>query len=71
MTKILTNGPDEHALYTWMKSTPVGGNAEITWNFTNFIIDRCGRVIARHEPEDYPVDWERELVEILMDKTPC
>ena len=49
--KIEVNGDKESPLYTWLKKQKGGvlGSA-IKWNFTKFLIDREGKVIARFEP---------------------
>ena len=71
MSKIDVNGPSEIPLYSWLKSSPAGANEIIQWNFTKFVIDRCGRVHSRHEPVDEPISWEDELVQLLNDHSPC
>ena len=42
-----------------------GDEAAIKWNFTKFLVDREGRVVARHasatKPEDMAADIERLL----------
>ena len=43
MSKIEVNGDDAHPLYKWMKSTRVGRNKSIRWNFTNFVSKFCTR----------------------------
>jgi glutathione peroxidase len=44
-SKISVVGPDKAPLYQFLTAT--GG--EIKWNFTKFLIDRNGKVIARFE----------------------
>ena len=48
-----------------MNNKKYGDKAYIKWNFTKFLIDRQGRVIARFEPT---VDMEkvREAVEEVL-----
>ena len=49
MSKIEVNGDDAHPLYKWMKSTRVGRNKSIRWNFTNFVSKFCKwRVNTKH-----------------------
>lgn len=43
--KIDVNGANASPLYVWLKSKKPGN---ITWNFTKFLIDRSGNVIARY-----------------------
>ena len=61
MKKSDVNGPNELPLYTYLKSQKgfegfdehelngVLGN-KIKWNFTKFLVDRSGNVVARFEP---------------------
>lgn len=46
--KIKVNGSDADPLYNYLKENSDG--KRIKWNFTKFLIDREGRVIARFEP---------------------
>ncbi|CAG5104299.1 Oidioi.mRNA.OKI2018_I69.chr1.g1185.t1.cds [Oikopleura dioica] len=71
MSKINVNGPDQIPLYEWMKSTEPGKNQPIKWNFTNFVIDRCGRVRQRHEPPEHPETWEDQVVALLLEEPAC
>ena len=40
-------------------------NPDIKWNFTKFLIDRKGRVVARFEPVVTPEDLESEIEALL------
>jgi glutathione peroxidase len=40
------NGPDEHPIYTWLKSQP-GGAGDLSWNFEKFLVGRDGELIDR------------------------
>jgi len=71
MSKINVNGKAAHPLYKWMKSTDVGKGNEISWNFSTFIIDRCGNVKVRHEPYAWPNTWKSELVDIINQDITC
>ncbi|CBY23347.1 unnamed protein product [Oikopleura dioica] len=72
MSKIpAVNGPNQVPLYEWMKSTEPGKNQAIKWNFTNFVIDRCGRVRQRHEPNEHPETWEDQVVALLLEEPAC
>jgi glutathione peroxidase len=48
--KIEVNGPHAHRLYRWLKGEKRGvlGTSAIKWNFTKFLVDREGRVVARY-----------------------
>ncbi|WP_055476027.1 glutathione peroxidase [Gordonia sp. HS-NH1] len=53
--KVDVNGPDAHPLFAWLrdqKSGVLGGR--IKWNFTKFLIDRDGSVVARYAPTTKP-----------------
>ncbi len=65
--KINVNGADEEPLYTFLKSQKKGvmGN-KIKWNFTKFLIDREGNVVARFAPTDTPEKIEEQIKELLQ-----
>jgi len=65
--KIEVNGPDAHPLYRWLKSEAKGllGSAAIKWNFTKFLVDRDGRVLARYAPNTTP-EAIRPAIERLL-----
>jgi glutathione peroxidase len=57
--KISVKGADEAPLYRFLTdpdSPKTGG--DIKWNFTKFLVDRNGRVIARFEPATTPESAE-------------
>jgi glutathione peroxidase len=68
--KIEVNGEKAHPLYRYLKKEkkgllgPLGGGA-IKWNFTKFLADRKGRVVARYgsttKPESLAADIEKLL----------
>jgi glutathione peroxidase len=57
--KVHVNGPSAHPLYQFLKKEKpgifgiVGANA-IRWNFTKFLVDRKGRVVARYSSAKAP-----------------
>lgn len=55
-TKISVKGDDQHPLYKKLTSQPepIGGDPE--WNFTKFLVNRQGRVVARFGPRTRPDD---------------
>ena len=69
--KIEVNGEGADPLYAWLTgehTTPDGGTieaGEIAWNFTKFLLDREGRVIARVEPTVTPEDLAGPIREAL------
>jgi glutathione peroxidase len=55
-SKVSVKGTDATPLYQFLtdkKSNPASGG-EIEWNFTKFLVDRSGKVIARFEPAIEP-----------------
>ncbi len=40
-------------------------NSEIKWNFTKFLIDRSGNVVARFEPTHNMNDVEKQVESLL------
>ena len=54
--KIDVNGDGAHPLYKFLKDEKPGllGLKGIKWNFTKFLIDRAGRVVARYGPMTKP-----------------
>ncbi|MBZ0172654.1 MAG: glutathione peroxidase [Phycisphaerales bacterium] len=54
--KISVKGDDTHPLYKQLaaQAEPIGG--EPKWNFTKFLLDREGRVVARFEPRVKPTN---------------
>jgi glutathione peroxidase len=55
-TKIDVNGPNAHPLFRFLKSQKKGllGTEAIKWNFTKFLVDEHGNVIARFGPRETP-----------------
>lgn len=55
-SKISVKGADKAPLYQWLtdKSANPKTGGEIQWNFTKFLVDRNGKVIARFEPAVEP-----------------
>ncbi|KFI72342.1 glutathione peroxidase [Bifidobacterium minimum] len=62
--KIKVNGKDAGPLYVWLKSQP-GATGRIAWNFTKFLIDRTGRVVARFGSRTTPEQMERSIAALL------
>ena len=54
--KIEVNGPGRHPLYAWLTEQKRGflGSKTIKWNFTKFLTDREGQVVARYSPQTEP-----------------
>ena len=64
--KIQVNGKNESPLYTFLKGEKGGVMGErIKWNFTKFLVDREGRVVARFAPATTPEKLEEQIKELL------
>ena len=65
-SKIDVNGSNEDPLYTYLKSQQKGTlGSKIKWNFTKFLVDKQGNVIARFAPTDTPEKIEDRIRKIL------
>jgi glutathione peroxidase len=55
-SKIEVNGAGRHPLYGWLTAEPVApeGAGDIKWNFTKFLLDRSGKLVARFGPRTEP-----------------
>ncbi len=58
MSKVSVKGDDTNPLYQFLtdkaQNPETGG--EIKWNFTKFLVDKDGKVVARFEPATTPSD---------------
>jgi glutathione peroxidase len=64
--KVDVNGRDAHPLYQYLKDAKSGLlGASIKWNFTKFLVDRTGQVVARHAPTAKPEGLTREIEALL------
>ena len=64
--KIDVNGANAHPLYNYLKGAKTGLlGSSIKWNFTKFLVDRAGRVVARHAPTAKPEGLRREIEALL------
>ena len=65
--KIDVNGPKAHPLYRYLTHERRGflGTANIKWNFTKFLIDRGGRIVARHSSMKTPKALEAPIKRLL------
>lgn len=64
--KIDVNGANAHPLYQYLKrekSSLLGPS--IKWNFTKFVVDRSGKVVARHAPTARPEGLRKEIEALL------
>lgn len=64
--KIDVNGANAHPLYEYLKRQQSGLlGASIKWNFTKFLADRAGKVVARYAPTARP-EGLRNQIETLL-----
>jgi len=64
--KIDVNGDNADPLYRYLKSEKSGLlGSSIKWNFTKFLVDRSGQVVARHAPTTTPESLRKEIEALL------
>lgn len=60
--RIDVNGAAAHPLYKFLTSEKSGWlGASVKWNFTKFLIDRAGRVVARYGPMTKPESLQTKI----------
>ena len=71
--KIDVNGEEAHPLYQFLRKEkpgllgPLGGGA-IKWNFTKFLVDRNGNVVARYASTTKPESLAKDIEKLLESK---
>ena len=65
--KIDVNGAGAHPLYRFLKEARPGllGSKAIKWNFTKFLVDRAGTVVARFGPMTKPASIARPIERLV------
>jgi glutathione peroxidase len=65
--RIDVNGEGAHPLYRWLKTQAKGllGTESIKWNFTKFLLDRHGNVVARFAPATTAQQIEPDILKLL------
>lgn len=65
--KVNVNGSETAPIFDFLKSSKPGflGTEAIKWNFTKFLVDRSGKVVARFAPNTKPEDLENEIEKLL------
>ena len=64
--KIDVNGSHAHPLFNHLKNAKSGLlGPSIKWNFTKFLVDRAGKVVARHAPTAKPEGLAKEIEALL------
>lgn len=66
-SKLDVNGSDTHPLYAHLKSEAPGvlGTELIKWNFTKFLVDASGNVVARFSPQEEPAALASHIEKLL------
>lgn len=65
-SKIEVNGKNAAPLYKWLKEQKKGVfGKNIKWNFTKFLLDREGNVVARYSPTTKPEKIEESIRKLL------
>lgn len=67
MQKIEVNGDNADPFWEHLKSKQAGllGSRKIKWNFTKFLIDKQGKVVARHGPQVKPSALKKDIEALL------
>ncbi len=67
MAKVDVNGANADPLWDYLKKQQAGlmGSRGIKWNFTKFLVDRSGNVVARHGPQVKPEALARDIEQLL------
>jgi glutathione peroxidase len=71
LAKVSVKGDDECALYKYLtsKETNPKFGGDIKWNFTKFLINRKGEVVARFDPKTDPQSDEvMKAIEVELEK---
>lgn len=65
--KVEVNGPGADPIYEHIKAAKPGlmGTKGIKWNFTKFLVNRQGEVVARFAPTVKPEDLEGAIEKLL------
>ena len=65
--KVEVNGPNRHPLFAWLTEQKKGflGSRDIKWNFTKFLTDREGQVVARYAPQVEPQALQADIEKLI------
>ena len=68
-SKISVKGDDQHPLYHYL-TTGTDFKGDIGWNFTKFLVDRNGKVVARFATKVIPTDDEvvKKIKQLIAEK---
>ncbi|MBB5148822.1 MULTISPECIES: glutathione peroxidase [Ureibacillus] len=63
---VAVNGEEAHPLFKFLTRNTKGVlGSKVKWNFTKFLVDRNGEVVARFAPMDKPSKFEKEIEKYL------
>lgn len=63
---VKVNGKEAHPLFKYLTENSKGFlGSSIKWNFTKFLIDKEGNLVARFGPKDKPESFEEEVKKVL------
>ncbi|CUA80233.1 glutathione peroxidase [Anoxybacillus suryakundensis] len=67
--KVDVNGPNAHPLFVYLTEQAPGvlGTKAVKWNFTKFLVDRNGQVVARFAPTTKPLELEQHIEQWLSE----
>lgn len=66
--KVAVNGPSSDPVFAWLRSQKKGLlGGRINWNFTKFLVDRDGQVVARYSPTTRPDQIADDVEKALAD----
>jgi glutathione peroxidase len=67
MAKVDVNGDNADPLWAYMKQQQAGlmGSRGIKWNFTKFLVNKKGEVVARHGPQVKPDALAKDIEGLL------
>ncbi len=65
--KVDVNGDNAHPLFTYLKDQQPGDteSSDIQWNFTKFLVNKSGEVVARFEPKEAPEAMTGAIEQLL------
>ena len=65
--KVDVNGPGADPIFDFLKREKPGwlGLKGIRWNFTKFLVDRAGKVVARYGPSTRPEELTAGIENLL------
>ncbi|MEP6785785.1 MAG: glutathione peroxidase [Sphingomonadales bacterium] len=67
LAKVEVNGDGADPLFKHLKKEKPGllGSQGIKWNFTKFLVDKAGKVVARYAPTDKPESLKGAIEKLL------